>query len=81
MLLQYIYNNESKTHIKTSNEGMENIKQNVICYSNIIHLHVELNWNRKMKMEGIKCCSQMRWLVQKLICKISIRIIKPLKTF
>jgi hypothetical protein len=60
---------------------MENIKQKVICYSNIIHLHVELKWNKEMKMEGSKCCSQMGWLMQKPICKISSRIIKPLKAF
>jgi hypothetical protein len=77
----YISNSESKSRIKANNKGMENIKQRVMCYSNIVQLHVELKWNKKMKMEGNKCCSQMGWLVQKPICKISIRIIEPLKVF
>jgi hypothetical protein len=58
---------------------MENIKQWVIWYSNIIHLHVQMKWDMEMKMEGSKCCSQMGWSLQKPICKISIGIIKQLK--
>jgi hypothetical protein len=76
----YISNNENKSHVIVDNRGMENIKQRVIWYSNITHLHVQMKWDIELKMEGNKCCSQMGWCLQKPICKIFIRIIKPLKT-
>jgi hypothetical protein len=76
----YISNSESKSHIIVDNWGMENTKQKVIWYLNIIRLHVQMKWDIEMKIEGSKCCSQMGWSMQKPICKISIRIIKPLKT-
>ncbi len=77
MFLQYIYQivRINVTSKLTTNAWRVYNKWLYVIKTSLTYM---LNWiNIELKMEGSKCCSQLGWSMQKLICKI---LIKPFKT-